>query len=94
MHTVGSSDTSDPVSAEVAVDQRLFLRLLALASAAAIYRQRTELYVAQQAEYVEQGRTIEEMVVGSWDSFEDVARAESRLFATIDDLDALILTQE
>lgn len=71
------------------VDQRVFLNLLLVASAAFVYRQQMEEYLARQAALVEQGITVEEMVTINWQLFEAVARAEQRLFAAIDDLEDL-----
>lgn len=71
------------------VDGDIFLKLLMVASAAVVYRQQMETYQAQQAALVEQGTTVEEMVAGNWKLFEEVARAEQRLFEALDNLEDL-----
>lgn len=73
----------------VAIDERLFAKLLAVVSGAAVYRGLMEDYLARQAAYVEQGKTVDELVIGSWDRYEEVARAEARLFAALDALEDL-----
>lgn len=69
------------------IDETVLMRLLVVASAAFIYRQRTEAYMLRQAELIERGVTVEEMVTANWQFFEEVARAEERLFEAIDDLE-------
>jgi len=69
------------------VDEKVLMKLLVVASAAFVYRQQTEAYLVGQVELVEQGATVDEMVTANWQLFEEVARAERRLFEAIDDLE-------
>lgn len=69
------------------VDEAVLMKLLVVASAAFVYRQQTEVYMARQAALIERGATVDEMVTANWQLFEEVARAEQRLFEAIDDLE-------
>jgi hypothetical protein len=71
------------------VEPELLRRLLLVASAAFVYRERLQAYLAIQADFVEQGRTVDELIAASWDRFEEVARAEHQLFGDLDVLDQL-----
>jgi hypothetical protein len=71
----------------IEIDTELFSKLLLVASAAGIYRRLMADYLANQVQLVEQGKTVEELVMTNWRLFEEVARAEARLFAALDDLD-------
>ncbi len=90
MNEPGSSGDTHPGTERMTlVDGDIFLKLLMVASAAVVYRQQMETYQAQQAALVEQGTTVEEMVAGNWKLFEEVARAEQRLFEALDNLEDL-----
>jgi hypothetical protein len=88
MEEPGSSDGTGPGDADIAlVEQELLRRLLLVASAAFVYRERLGVYLARQAELVEGGKTVDELIADGWELFEEVARAEQRLFAALDELD-------
>lgn len=82
-------DPHPDAEGSVSIDERLFAKLLAVVSTAVVYRGLMEDYLAQQAAYVEQGKTVDELVVESWQLFEEVARAEARLFDALDALEDL-----
>jgi hypothetical protein len=71
----------------IEIDAELFSKLLIVASAASVYRRLMADYLANQVQLVEQGKTVEELVMTNWHLFEEVTRAEARLFAALDDLD-------
>jgi hypothetical protein len=71
----------------IEIDAELFSKLLIVASAASVYRRLMADYLANQVQLVEQGKTVEELVMTNWHLFEEVTRAEARLFDALDDLD-------
>lgn len=90
MEEPGSSGVAGPGGNDIAsIEQELLRRLLLVASAAFVYREHLQAYLAKQADFVEQGRSVDELIAASWDLFEEVARAEQRLFAALDELDQL-----
>jgi hypothetical protein len=85
-----SSGRSDAVDAgTIEIDAELFAKLLVVASSAVVYRRLMADYLAEQVRLVEQGKTVQELVAENWPLFEEVTRAETRLFAALDDLDAI-----
>lgn len=90
MGTPGSSGGAGPGNDDSAlIDRELLQRLLLVANAALVYRDRLQAYLAKQAEYVEEGRTLDDLVAVSWEQFEGVAWSERHLFAALDDLERL-----
>lgn len=90
MEEPGSSGGAGPGDDDIAsVDQELLRRLLLVASVALVYRERLQAYLAQQAAFVEQGKTVDELIAATWELFEEVARAEQHLFAALDELEPL-----
>jgi hypothetical protein len=90
MSGAGSSSQFDAAEGEVIeIDSGLFSKLLIVASAAGVYRNLMAKYLANQMNLVEQGKTVEELVITNWPLFEEVTRAEARLFAALDRLDDL-----
>ena len=88
MSGANSSDQFDSAKREaIEIDAELFSRLLIVASAASVYRRLMADYLANQVQLVEQGKTVEELVLTNWHLFEEVTRAEARLFDALDDLD-------
>jgi hypothetical protein len=71
------------------VEERVFMQLLLVASAASAYRRGMVAYLAKQATLVGEGKTFDELATQNWQEFEDVARAEQRLFSAVDDLEDL-----
>jgi hypothetical protein len=71
----------------IEIDAELFAKLLVVASTAVVYRGLMAAYLAEQVRLVEQGKTIEDLVTENWRLFEEVTRAETRLFAALDALE-------
>ncbi len=71
------------------VDALLFDKLLRVASAAYVFRHQYTTFFQRQAELVQQGYALEEIVRISQDAFGALQRAEERLFAAVDELNAL-----
>lgn len=82
-----SRDSQRDADGSVSIDERLLSNILAVVSSAVVYRGLMADYLARQAAYVEQGKTVDELVIGSWQLFEEVARAENRLFSALDALE-------
>jgi hypothetical protein len=53
------------------------------------YRDAMRAYMVRQAEAVERGALLDELVMGNWQTFQEAARAEAVLFALLDALDAM-----
>ncbi len=79
-------DSGGPGTIEI--DETLFSKLLIVVSTASVYRRLMADYLANQVQLVEQGKTIDELVTTNWHLFDEVTRAEARLFAALDDLDS------
>ncbi len=71
------------------VDATLFDKLLRVASAAYVFRHQYATYFRRQTELAEQRYALEELVRMNQEAFNALQRAEERLFAAVDDLNAL-----
>lgn len=88
MNRRGPSNQDDSARQRtIEIDAELFSKLLIVTSAARVYRRLMAEYLANQVLLVEQGKTVEELVMTNWHRFEEVTHAEARLFAALDDLD-------
>lgn len=52
------------------------------------YRDLMRRYIAEQAELVERGASLDELVTGNWARFAETSAAEEDLFALLDEFDA------
>jgi hypothetical protein len=89
MRKSASPGHPDPVGGIIEIDAELFSKLLIVVSNAVVYRRLMAAYLDEQIQLVEQGKTVEQLVMENWNLFEEVTRAETRLFAALDDLDNL-----
>lgn len=62
-------------------------QLEAVAAAASDYRRLVAAYLAQQVALARDGIGLDDLVCDTWEDFEQVAEAEVRLFAAVDDLE-------
>jgi hypothetical protein len=63
--------------------------LEAIAAAASDYRRLVAAYLAQQVALAQDGIRLDDLVCDTWEDFEEVAAAEVRLFAALDDLERI-----
>jgi hypothetical protein len=57
-------------------------------AAALRYRDAMRAYLAVQAEAMVQGATLDDLVAGNWQRYQETAQAEAALFALLDTLEA------
>ena len=64
-------------------------RMCAVVIAAALrYRDGMRAYLAAQAEAMVQGATLDDLVAGNWQLYQETAQAEAELFVLLDLLEA------
>ena len=74
-----------PTHGQILVDAQRVQQLGRIADAARIYRELMDRYMTEQVARVEQGHTLDELVIGNYGLFEAVRAAEEELFAAVDE---------
>jgi hypothetical protein len=69
-------------------DKRRHEQTEAVVAAARRYRDAMRRYFAEQADLIDQGLSLDDLITRNWDGFAQAAAAEEDLFALLDALDA------